>query len=511
MINTANVLSRHLINHEMLINQYNTFDRTNKTFDYSNFCNMIDYWKFILVEKYNATPGKTVMIEFNLTNVYYFSALFAAWELGLIVIVDWVHANSEEMCHSEVFSIHGKIDYAIVYSRQLDPTDSVFYSKWDLHRTVLHCKQIITEKDFDNYEIVDHSRYKTITSTIYADPSLDAIWTATSGSTGVPKQQRINHKSVLLQAQRLSEHLAFEPNMSSLHTNNLHHGASACYHFLPSMMVVHNHWILNGQFITEKEQQELINLVVDQKINKLFLYTPAKMWTWLKATPRLEHQLDITTLYYCPKDMVTLAQDKNVRLIKSVFGDTTIAYGFLIKTVDCSQPLADYEPNCLGPKLDDFFDFKIQNSSLYISVPGLGQVDWKTSFDTFELRNNQYYFLGRGTDYRINDEWIRHQEIESKVSELFDVNNEEGATIVVDNEEQQVYLAIWIDNPTAETELDRWFDQRYRNVYISKRARNLNKKDFMGARKISRPALREHFRNKVSRIANFTENPWSLS
>jgi hypothetical protein len=507
----TNLLSRYHINPEILIHQWNTHSGEIKTFNYHELCDMIDYWKYMLVEKYHAQPGKTVMIEFNLTNIYYFSAIYAAWELGLTLIVDWVHANSESMCHSEIFSIHGKIDYAIVYSKQLDPSDKNFYLEWDVLRTKLHCNQIITEEDFDNYQIVDHSRFKEVASTVYATPTTQAIWTATSGSTGLPKQQRIDHNSVVLQAQRLCKHLDFQPGMSSLHTNNLHHGASACYHFLPSMMTAKHQWILNSQFTSDTDLKNLANFVVDKKINKLFLYTPSKLINWLKITPVVSHAVDVTTLYYCPNDMIALAKEKNVRSIKSVFGDTTIGYGFLIKTVDCSLSLDDYEPNCIGPKLDDFFEFDIQDESLYIRLSGLGSTEWKTSHDKFEFSNGKYYFLGRGTDYRINDEWILHREIESKVSELFDVGNEEGATIVVDNEEQQVYLSIWIDNPIAESELDLWFSQRYRSVYISKRARNLNKKDFMGARKISRTALREYFRTSVLRPVSRTENPWNLS
>lgn len=494
----TNVLSRHHINPEILIHQWNINSGEIKTFDYNQLCGMIDYWKYMLVEKYHAQPGKTVMIEFNLTNIYYFSAIYAAWELGLTLIVDWVHANSEQMCRSKVFSIHGKIDYAIVYSKQLDPLDKNFYSKWDVLRTELHCNQIITEEDFDNYQVVDHARFKEIASTVYATPESQAIWTATSGSTGIPKQQRIDHKSVVLQAQRLCKHLDFQPGTSTLHTNNLHHGASACYHFLPSMMVAKDHWIINSDFATESELKRLADCVNEQKINKLFLYTPAKLRKWLTTTSVLQHSVDVTTLYYCPTAMVTLAKEKNVNSIKSVFGDTTIGYGFLIKVVDCSMPLDNYEPNCIGPKLDEFFDFDLQDNSLYVQIPGIGSTEWKTSNDKFEFRDGKYYFLGRGTDYRINDEWILHQEIETKVSELFDVNGEEGATIVVDNEEQQVYLAVWIDNPEAEAALDQWFSQRYKSVYVTKRAKNLDKKDFMGARKISRPALRVHFRNNVS-------------
>jgi acyl-coenzyme A synthetase/AMP-(fatty) acid ligase len=415
------------------------------------------------------------------------------------------------MCHSKTFSIHGTIDYAIVYSRQLDPQDTEFYQHWDVLRTRLHCQEIITEQDFDTYIIKDHSHFRQVADTVYAQPHTQAIWTATSGSTGDPKQQRIDHRSVLAQAQRLCQHLDYQSHMSSLHTNNLHHGASACYHFLPSMMKVKDHWIFNSLFLRDQDYACVVQLICEKKINKLFLYTPAKMLAWLKATPKVEHPVDITTLYYCTREMVSLAKDKNIRLIKSVFGDTTIGYGFLVKTVDCQLPLDEYEPNCIGPRLDDFFDFKIENQCLYINIPGLDQLDWKTSLDRFELQGTQYYFLGRGHDYRINDEWINHNEIESQVSALFDINNKEGATIVVDNEEQQVYLAIWIDNPQAEQSLDRWMATRYRNIHITKRAKGLDQQAFMGARKISRPALREYFRHHVPKLVSFTDHPWILS
>jgi acyl-coenzyme A synthetase/AMP-(fatty) acid ligase len=504
------VLSRHLIHPELILNQYHVDTGSIVSFNFQQFSDMVDYWKFMLVEKYNAKHGQTVMIEFNLTNVYYFTAIFAAWELGLILIVDWIHANSEKECHGKSFTIHGKIDHAIVYSEQLNPKNSKLYKEWDVHRTRLHCNNIITEKDFDEYQIQDHSKFKEIADTVYATPASQAIWTATSGSTGDPAQQRIDHRSVLLQAQRLITHLNFQPEHKVLHTNNIHHGASACYHFLPSLMQCNTHYVLNLEENDPVLIRQLSEFIIDKKINKLFLYTPGKILSWLNSTDPVEHPVEITTLYFCTPELVKLAQEKKVKLIKSVFGDTTIAYGFLVKSVDLEKSLDHYEPNCIGPRLDDFFDFKIENGHLYICSPGLGNTTWKTSRDNFELKNNNYYFLGRGTDYRINDEWINHNEIESKVNELFTVNQEEGATIVVDNEEQQVYLAVWINNPQAEIELDRWLSQRYQTVSITKRVHNLDKNKFMGARKISRLLLKEYFRSNVKRIYSFTQ-PWILS
>jgi len=508
---TTQVLSRNLISPQMIMYQHNFDTAETSQFDYQLFSSMIDYWKFMLVEKYQARPGQTVMIEFNLTNIYYFTAIYAAWELGLILIVDWPHAHSKQDCYSKSYSIHGKIDHAIVYSSQLDPNNKKFYNEWDVLRTTIHCNNIITEKDFDNYEIKDHSKFSEITQTIYATPDSQAIWTATSGSTGDPKQQCIDHRSVFLQAQRLAKHLNFRSQDAVLHTNNLHHGASACYHFLPGFMTSTDHYILNSPLVTTDENKVLSRFIIDKKINKLFLYTPSKLTAWLQETDRLEHHVEITTLYYCTKEMVELAQEKNVASINSVFGDTTIGYGFLVKTVNPGDSLSEYEPNFISKKLDDFFDFKIDNGHLYVQIPGLECYEWKTSYDNFELKNGKYYFLGRGTNYRINDEWINYHEIESKVNELFTVNNEEGATIVVDNEEQQVYLAVWINNATAEDLLDKWMSTRYQNVYISKKIHGISKDKFMGSRKVSRQLLREYFRTQNTRLHRFDANPWCLS
>ena len=59
------VLSRQIISPEIILYQHNF--NTNKTdsFDYQQFSDMVDYWKFLLVEKYGATTGQTAVIEFN--------------------------------------------------------------------------------------------------------------------------------------------------------------------------------------------------------------------------------------------------------------------------------------------------------------------------------------------------------------------------------------------------------------------------------------------------------------
>jgi hypothetical protein len=82
----SNILSRDLISPDFVLYQENFQSNEVTIIDRTQFVSMIDYWKMLLVEKYQAKPGQTVMLEFNLTNAYYYSAVFAVWELGMIMI-----------------------------------------------------------------------------------------------------------------------------------------------------------------------------------------------------------------------------------------------------------------------------------------------------------------------------------------------------------------------------------------------------------------------------------------
>lgn len=487
------VLSRGLINESAEFFQINS-DCTTDLIDLKKFSGLVDYWKYLLWEKCGARPGQTVVIEFNLTNAYYFSAVFAAWELGLIMIIDWLHARNQRDAEGSYFRIHGTIDIAIVFSEQLRP-GSKLYRPWDVKRTELNCRQIITEKDFENYKITDHSLFRWVVDNVHANNHSDAIWTATSGSTGNPKQQRISHEAVYKQAQRLIDHLGIQIGDSILHCNNLHHGASACYHFLPTLMRGRKHYLFSFDVENKAEVQDLCSHISAYQINRAFLYSPQMILEYLRTTQPMQHRFDITTLLVCPPATIALAKQKKINVVHAMFGDTTIGYGFLVKTVHPqSQDMTAYNPMAIGKKLDDFFRFELRDENLYIAIPGLGQNEWRTSYDRFQIINEEYVFLGRNNSYRIVDDWLNHSEIENKVQELFAGDPDEKATLIVDVEYQKIYLAVWEPNDPAETAIRQWFRERYIHARINRIERNLSKTDFMGSRKISRAKIREYFR-----------------
>lgn len=486
-----NILSRQLINPNFLLIHEDINTKERIEFNRDKFCEMVDFWKVLLVEKYHAKPGMTVMLEFNFINIYYYTAVFAIWELGLIMIVDWPHAFSYEDATSHRMTMHGKVDFALVYSEQTNPNSSLF-SYWDHQRNLLNCNVIVTEQNFNDYKIQDHTKYQEIKN-YYPNENDDAVWTGSSGTTGLAKQIKITHKEIFLQFTRLIKLLNFNEGDSTIHTNNLHHGASMCYHFLPSFACAHEHYIYNSDSnINNHYYEELSQKIINNKINKVLLYSSDKLLNFLKTTPVLNHELDIITLFYISKECIELIHKKNINSVRNVFGDTAIGYGFLVKIVDQKVDAETYDFKWIGPKLDDFFDFKIEDGYLHVKAVGLGEDQWKTSHDQFKLINDQYYFYGRGQNYRIADNWINLGELDYKLQECFPNNT---ASAVIDVEEQQLYLSIWKENPEGEEMFNKFLSTRYDKVKVNKIARNLNPAEFFASRKIDLQKLKSYFRN----------------
>ena len=77
----------------------NTFfanDLANKIkFDKLSLSKNIDYWKYILVTKFNAKHGESIIIGHQNLNIDYLATIYAAAELSLkIVIIDYIRQDN---------------------------------------------------------------------------------------------------------------------------------------------------------------------------------------------------------------------------------------------------------------------------------------------------------------------------------------------------------------------------------------------------------------------------------
>ena len=483
-----NIISRHCINPKILVHVHNheTHEYLS-THNYDSFCQLIDRWKTILVEKYNVKPGQTIYAGCG-PSIFYYALLFASAELGLVFIVDWPHAYSERDLTDPKMALFGKIDF-IATTKFLYDADNPQYLVWDIKRNEMYGNCIIFEDDFHTYEIQDQNLHNSMATTIWATPDSNLISSCSSGTTGLPKKFTNSHRKVYLMGERIGR-ICIQQDKKVLHTAMLHHGASLCYHFLPGFMFGGEQYTFSNGIDYQQELNEFVN---QNKINHLFLFTPSLVLTYLKTTAPVTHQVNIVTLYHITADMLPLIKEKNINFIKTCFGDTTIGVGFFIKTADQQTDPVEYDVTNMGAKLDDFFQFDIRENRLYVSCPELNE-DWRTSNDVFEIINGNYHFHGRADQYRINGEWVQLRDIELKVKELFGLN---GANIVIDNEMQKIYLAIWKNNPRAELELSKFFSDNYKAVSISYTLRDQLYEQFVNSRKIDNSKLRQFCREVI--------------
>jgi hypothetical protein len=450
---------------------------------------LINQWKYLLVDKYHVCPGQKVLIEMGQLSIDDHAVIFAAWELGLTLIVDWPHAFGPEDLNNYRYTMHGKVDYAIVKTNRDGSMQAL--TLWDEERTRRHVTTVIDANELATHPINNQELFNNMSNLILANEDSIAIASGSGGTTGIPKKTIATHRDVYLQSKRMAGLSKFENGNRTLHTVNLHHGASACYYFLPSYFAGSTQYIFTG---SDQDTDKKVGAVIRYKINNVFLYTSQRVHAFLDTIPVVDHTVNGVTLFMVAEKLLQLLKEKNIKQITSIFGDTTIGYGLFLRTVDRTTDISIYEKNFVGTKQDEFFDFKIENEFLYVKSDCLG-FDWKTSKDKFECRDGKYYFLGRGDKYRIGNEWLDMGEIESAVAKAFGNDN---ATLVVDIDQQKLYLAIWQNNAIGEQLLRKWFSRTYREVNIDFVTTDLVASEFFVSRKTDRHKLRIRIRELLA-------------
>lgn len=483
-----NVITRDCINPNIVLHRTDNNFNVIQSMNYEEFCGSIDFWKMFLVERYDARAGERAFI-WGHPGYHYYGLVFAALELGIVLILDWPHCYTEEDIDSYKVGMFGKIDYIINtdfgYANKKDEPE--FY-KWDHIRNQRFGRNLITMEEFVKYTIQDGTRYKEISERIACTPNSPMLIYSSSGTTGLPKHITNTHLTVYTMSQRMAHHFDYRADEKILHTNNMHHGITMCLHFLPSFMTSNIHYTENPARI----KTGLVNFVNREKINRLYLYIPQLVSDWLHTTPTVNHPVKITTLYQITPEFVRLMKEKNIAAIESSFGDTNIGAGFFIKRVTQNTDIATYNVTNFGKPLDNFYQFDIRDGMLYIKCPELG-IDWVTSTDSFELIDDEYYFKGRANVYRIGEEWFKLVDVESAVKQTFGAD----ATIVVDIDMQKIYLAIWKDNPVAEAALHKYFKDTYQLLSISYIMRGESSEKFFNSRKIDNSKIRDYCRNRI--------------
>jgi hypothetical protein len=367
------------------------------------------------------------------------------------------------------------------------------WSEWTHQRNLKYGKTFIYEDKMFEYEMNSSKRITDIINTIHATPDTPLINFCSSGTTGTPKKLMNTHGKVHTIAKRITG-LNFTKGLRILNFNNLHHGASMTYHFLPSFLVGSELYTAVGCYgPTELGIDGVVKFIVEHKLNQMFLYRMDHVEYFLRTMPRADWTINITTLLQITPEMINLVKEKNVNWICSPFGDTSIGQAIFNKKVDQTTDLATYNVANQGKTLDDFFQVEVRDGSLWVAIPELNQ-EWRTSGDAFEVIDEDYYFRGRANQYRINNEWITLGDIETVVNTAF---GRGGANVVVDFEMQKIYLAVWKPNAEAEVAVTKFFNENYTKVKIDYVLRDAEYDQFYNSRKIDNSKIRSVCRENM--------------
>ena len=492
-----NIISRHCIHHDIILHEHDpdTGDLV-KTYNRDGFCQLINRWKVFLVENYNVQPGQTVAMELAPGLIYY-ALVFAAAELGLTFIIDWPLCYKERDLEDPKVTMWGQIDYIISHvhhEMSCHVKGQQPWSEWTHQRNLKFGKTFIYENTMFEYDMNSSKRITEIINTIHATPDTPLINFCSSGTTGVPKKLMNNHGKVHRIAQRMVG-LNFTKGLRVLNFNNLHHGASMTYHFVPMFMVGSEVFTAIGCYgPTELGIQGVVDFILKHRLNQMFLYRIDHVEYFLRTIPKVDWTINITTLLQITPEMITLIKEKNINWICSPFGDTSIGQAIFNKKVDQTTDLANYDVTNQGKQLDDFYQVEVRDGQLWVAIPELHQ-GWQTSGDAFEMGiMGDYLFRGRANQYRINNKWIVLGDLETAVNTFF---GRSGANIVVDFEMQKVYLAVWQPNTKAEEQLDKFFKDNYTKVKIDYVLRDEPWDQFFNSRKIDNSKIREVCRKKI--------------
>ncbi len=469
-----------IISLDAISKNFRLFNNQDQTWqDRSLLTEFVDHWKIIFVEKNRLKAGDHIGLGFPLTDIYYFSALIAAAELGLkLVVLDISNQSvipSDNKLQSNSFFpldlfLSGKMlqsekhDYYSAHSRQTE-----YWHVWDSYQT-------------KNSGWWDNPSRSTI------DSNLDLLLCTSSGTTNRPKKVNHTHEFLYNIGQRNKN--LFEFNGNVLHIRNLHHGSSLATYFIPALMsdACQGHFIFNVE--SDRSIENLVEYCIDHDINHVQFPYVHMAENFLKQAAFQNYKFNNLTIYvlsYINPAWQSLIDQCGTIKIVSVFGCNETSGPLFTNIMHVGQTDFDHKT---FESSDDFYSFDFND---------LGQLvvdlkDYNTSIvmqDAFQRQGNRFIHHGRNDLVRLND-------VNVDLFWLLELakNQNIPAQIVVDRDREKLYLAVW-DHSDLNTLVDRLnslLSSKYNNQVYIESAKHLKIEQCQSGVKLDHEVIRNIFR-----------------
>ena len=423
-------ISRHILHSEITVNGV----------DRNTLCEMIDYWKVVLWEKFEMRPGEQIGFNMSSAGPYYISLLLASFELGLIVVV------TDSLTSGHVNPYHTK--QSVYKNLKLCIYDEHNATSHNLKSNALFFKMLCHVDIFDTYQIQDPELFNKLKNNLFAKPNDIALHTTTSGTTDTPRIIARTHQFLIDSSTRQIKVWDFNPDDHVLHTRQIAHGAVFDLFWLPALMACQKHWVYVVDYYSPDDVKQWLSTIYQNKINKIFLTSSHHCDIFLNSCPVFDYDINIIVIGTVKDSWLQLIKEKNIARLITSYGATELGNAVLINECNPSNVDKFIKNNFYFP--DDAFEIVHFNDRSTTFVNHFDNDSRTVLQDRWHPVDSHYWqFLGRTNNYKINDTYVTESQLSNIVKKY--IKNE--FAVVIDDEYQAIYLAVYdqpIDGSTIE-------------------------------------------------------------
>lgn len=457
-----------IINREWVSKDFKLIDN-DTVHDFYEFSSMVDKWKHVLVNQFNAKKGSTFGFTICIIDIRYFSLFFACLELGLKLVV-----------YQRPYTYKDIDNYKI---KVFKPLDIMVYNDGILNEVT---EFFISSTATQSFSIDKTQLNNSIPMHIDVLPDDILLLTTSSGTSDQPKVISHTHKFFYNLSKRNANALSLCKNDRILHIRNMHHGSSVGVFFLPSLLACDNHYYVN---FDDENIEVLVQTIEKYKITKLLV--PYNKLMNLLAEYLVNNDLKfpnltVFNLSYLENKWVSLCKANYIKSVTSIFGCNETSGPIFLPSINATTS-DNFDNTNVGFLVDDFYKVNILYNSLYVYLETYNK--WINTEDLFSTTAYGYVFEGKNRLIRINDVEFSMSEVTSVVQQHVLVEH----IVVLD--QNNLYLAIFEDTEIVLDILNSYIHATLSPLISISKYAKLNYKDYLYGIKLDQWKIKKYFRD----------------
>ena len=479
------VISRHYINQNVKFYDGDLMQIK----DINDFNDSINFWKIILYEGYGLRPGHLIGILDNSMRFDHVALLFAAFELGLKIVLFPEKPTTSDGKLSKLDSItnaYGLMDLIITGGTVVAEIIGV---EAMAHR--YGKKVIVREGVAEEYTIKDPELYNYLSTTVFPTPDDVAVITTSSGSMGSPRVVLYSHQFLHRLCVRDAQHFGYHGS-SVAHSRTMHHAWTLTGSLLPGLHAAEFHYSESNTFELSTIGT-FVDMLRNNKVEKVLLSWKDMLDNLIEYMQqnnlKFDHKIEIfVAAFLLTEDYIEKIKSVNIFELNCSYGESSILGPIATRVINHNTDPATFDYHSIGfVNPDNFYSIQVIPGGVSILCPALINGPFIVN-DKIEKRGDEYFYYGRNNLLRINEIEFSLPEINDLVQENFNGDFD----ICIDMPYQKLYLAVWSGNPDTE-KINQALKDKFLRLYFSS-VKKLDKTSWAWDVKLDQEALRTEFR-----------------